>query len=138
MADAFSTDLTAIPILRSPDLEATRDFYVGLGFDADLLGPGYLILRRPGIELHFCPPDHQDGRATESSCYIRGGGIDALHREWAAAGIECVSPIYRRPWGMYEFYVSDPHGCLLKFGRPVADGPAPEGALDAHPADRPS
>lgn len=130
------TELEAIPILRSPNLEETRAFYERLGFDAEAPAPGYLILRRPGIELHFCPPDHHDGRATESSCYIRGAGIDELHREWTAAGVSQVSRFYHRPWGMYEFYLSDPHGCLLKFGRSDREGDAPEGDVQAHPADR--
>ena len=128
-------DLQAIPILRSPNLEETTAFYATLGFSAELFGSTYLILRRPGIELHFAPPDFTDGRPTESSCYIRGGGIDALNSEWSRAGISAVTPIYHRPWGMYEFYISDPHGCLLKFGRSDQEGAPPEGALPHHPAD---
>ena len=64
------TDLQALPILRTPNLEETAHFYSGLGFAVERVGPAYLILRRPGIELHFAPPDHMDGLATESSCYI--------------------------------------------------------------------
>ncbi|MEM8578327.1 MAG: VOC family protein [Pseudomonadota bacterium] len=129
------TDVTTIPVLRSPNLAESRAFYEGLGFEVTMAGPDYLVVARAGIELHFCPPDHQDGRETESSCYIRGPGIDALHAEWAALPGNVVTPIYTRPWGMYEFYVGDPHGCLLKFGRPVAEGPPPEGVLPAHPLD---
>ena len=129
------TDLQTIPVLRSPNFEETAQFYSTLGFSAEPVGPGYLILRRPGIELHFMPPDHTDGRATESSCYIRGGGIDELHREWSRAGIANLTPIYHRPWGMYEFYIGDPHGCLLKFGRSDQEGQAPEGASPHHPAN---
>ncbi|MEM9205593.1 MAG: VOC family protein [Pseudomonadota bacterium] len=128
-------DLQTIPILQSPNLEETQAFYEVLGFDAEPIGEAYLILRRPGIEFHFCPPDHTDGRATESSCYIRGEGIDALHAEWSAIGATAVSPIYHRPWGMYEFYLSDPHGCLIKFGRSDSEGDPPKNALPRHPAD---
>lgn len=129
------TDLQAIPILRSPDLAATAAFYEFLGFVSERL-EDYLILRRDGIELHFCPPDHQDGRATESTSYIRGDGIDALHEEWQAPGAT-VSPIYHRPWGMFEFYLSDPHGCLLKFGRSDSEGAPPETYEPRHPLDPP-
>lgn len=128
------TALETLPILRSPNLDETAAFYGSLGFTAERID-AYLILRRPGIELHFCPPDHHDGRATESCCYIRGSGIDALHAEWSEAGIETLSPIYHRPWGMYEFYVSDPHGCLLKFGRSDREGPPPANFLPSHPGD---
>ena len=128
------SDLQTIPILRSPDLAATQSFYETLGFAAETPGPDYLILRRPGIELHVCPPDHSDGRATESTCYIRGEGVLSLHEEWSAAGIKALTPIYHRAWGMYEFYISDPHGCLLKFGKSDREGETPDGAV-THPAD---
>ncbi|MEM9754805.1 MAG: VOC family protein [Pseudomonadota bacterium] len=128
-------DLLTIPILRSPNLEETKAFYTRLGFETVLASPTYLVLRRPGIEVHFCPPDHTDGRATESTCYIRGAGIQDLHREWSEAGIAEMTPIYRRPWGMYEFYIGDPHGCLLKFGQSEGDGDPPKDALPGHPAD---
>ncbi|WP_138469295.1 VOC family protein [Poseidonocella sp. HB161398] len=120
------TDIAAIPILRSPDLAATARFYEDqLGFAAEPAGPDYLILRRDGIELHFCPPDFSDGRPTESCCYIRGAGIDALHDEWQAKGVPGFRPFQRRPWDMYEFYLSDPQGCLLKFGRSATAGAPP-------------
>lgn len=128
------TDLQAIPILRSPDLDQTSAFYSALGFTSERVG-AYLILRRPGIELHYCPPDFTDGRPTESSCYIRGGGVDALHAEWSETGVSDLTPIYHRPWGMYEFYLSDPHGCLLKFGRSDQEGDPPHSFLPRHPGD---
>lgn len=119
-------DIVAIPILRSPDLAATACFYrQELGFAAEPVGPDYLILRRDGIELHFCPPDVLDGRPTESCCYIRGAGIDRLHEEWRSKRVPGFQPFQLRPWGMYEFYLSDPFGCLLKFGRSASEGPAP-------------
>lgn len=130
----MAIDIQTIPILRSPDLDATAQFYQTLGFAAEHVDASYLILRRSGIELHFMPPDFDDGRATESSCYIRGGGIDDLHQEWTAKGIAQVSPFYHRPWGMFEFYLSDPHGCLIKFGRSDTEGQPPVG-VTAHPYD---
>ncbi|MEL6954611.1 MAG: VOC family protein [Pseudomonadota bacterium] len=127
------TDLQTIPILRSPNLDESAAFYKRLNFEIGLQMPGYLIMVRKGIELHFIPPDHTDGRATESTCYIRGNGIDALHTEWEPTGL--VTPFYHRAWGMYEFYIGDPHGCLLKFGRPADEGPAPVG-VRPHPTDQ--
>ncbi|WP_108258526.1 bleomycin resistance protein [Mangrovicoccus ximenensis] len=125
------TDITTIPILRSPDLAATAQFYTGeLGFSAETAGPDYLLLRRDAIELHFCPPDFADGRPTESCCYIRGAGIDALHDEWQAKSVPGFRPFTLRPWGMYEFYLSDPHGCLLKFGRSDREGAPPRQLTD--------
>ncbi|WP_095087480.1 bleomycin resistance protein [Mesorhizobium sophorae] len=107
----------SIPILPSPDIEATRDFY------RDKLGFGvvepemddYLIVRRGDIEIHFWKSD--DRKLPEvSSCYIRGGEVPALHAEFSGRGVRQLSPFTVRPWNMKEFHIRDPHGNLLKFG----------------------
>ena len=112
----------AIPVLPSPDLGETRAFYVDrLGFEATRYeAEGYLIVRRREMEIHFWLCD--DRTLPEvSSCYIRGGEVFALHAEYAQKDVQRLSPIQRRPWGMTEFYVWDPHGNLLRFGNPTAE-----------------
>ncbi|RUU95550.1 VOC family protein, partial [Mesorhizobium sp. M6A.T.Cr.TU.017.01.1.1] len=64
----------SIPVLPSPDIKATRDFYRDqLGFG--IVGPemdDYLIMRRNEMEIHFWKSD--DRKLPEvSSCYLRGG-----------------------------------------------------------------
>lgn len=127
------TALSTIPVLRSGDLVLSRDFYERLGFVCESVGAAYLIVRREGIELHLSPPD-DPSRPTECGAYIRGGAIDALYEEWASTGL--VSDRYRRPWGMVEFYLSDPGGALLRFGRPSRPNDPADDALPAHPLDR--
>ncbi len=106
-----------IPILPSPDIKASRDFYRDrLGFE--VIQPemdDYLIVRRGEMEIHFW---YTADRALPevSSCYIRGGEVPALHAEFSARGVEKLSPFTVRPWNMKEFYVHDPHGNLLRFG----------------------
>ncbi len=106
-----------IPVLPSPDIAASRDFYRdSLGFE--VVQPemaDYLIVRRGEMEIHFrytldkaLPP--------VSSCYIRGGEVPALHAEFLAGGVERLSDFTVRPWNMKEFYIHDPHGNLLRFG----------------------
>lgn len=128
MAEQFpEPDLFAIPNLRSPDLDKTTAFYTSyLGFQAERIAPDYLILRRETIELHFSPPDRDNDLPTESTCYIRGAGIDALYDEFKTKDVPGLMPFVHRPWGMYEFYVSDPHGVLLRFGRSDREGDIPE------------
>ena len=111
MATPAEDPARSIPVLPSPDIAATRDFYCDeLGFGID-----YLIVRRGEIEIHFWKSD--DRTLPEvSSCYIRGGEVPALHAEFSARGVEKLSPFTVRPWNMKEFYVRDPHGNLLKFG----------------------
>lgn len=107
----------SIPVLPSPDITESRDFYRDkLGFE--IISPemdDYLIVRRGEIEIHFWKSD--DRKLPEvSSCYIRGGEVPALHAEYSARGVEKLSPFTVRPWNMKEFYVHDPHGNLLRFG----------------------
>ena len=107
-------DLMAIPILLTPDIAATGAFARALGFDVEEWD-GYAILRGYGIELHYSHTTRPDV-CSETSCYVRGGGILALHAALSARGTPRLSPILSRPWGMTEFYLHDPHGNLLKFG----------------------
>ncbi|WP_306004472.1 VOC family protein [Aquicoccus porphyridii] len=123
------SDLLAIPILLSPDIEATTDFARSCGFDVESFGD-YAILRGHGIELHYAHTTRPDVCA-HTSCYIRGGGILALHETLRSLGARRLSDIASRPWGMTEFYLHDPHDNLLKFGMSTDELPAghsfPEG-----------
>jgi catechol 2,3-dioxygenase-like lactoylglutathione lyase family enzyme len=105
-----------IPILASLDIAETGTFYVDwLGFAVGYRDGSYLIVKRDDMELHFWKTD--DRRFPENtSCYIRGGQVAALHAEYSARGVPELSPFLVRPWNMKEFYIHDPHGNLLKFG----------------------
>jgi catechol 2,3-dioxygenase-like lactoylglutathione lyase family enzyme len=117
-----------LPLLPTLSIAETREFYrEKLGFE-DVVheDDAYLILRRSfagaPMELHFWLTD--DRRICESSgVYIRSSGIDILHEEFTRRGVPKLTPIALRPWNMEEFYVWDPHGNLLKFGR-VPSGPS--------------
>lgn len=113
----FRKDLAvSIPVLPSLDLKQTAAFYTRMGFDQTVYeAEKYLILRRDRIEIHFWLTD--DRKLCENtSCYIRGGQIVALHEEYEAAKIAGLKPLQLRPWNMLEFYVIDPDGNLLRFG----------------------
>lgn len=107
----------SIPILPSPDIKESRDFYRDrLGFS--VIGPemdAYLIVRRGEIEIHFWLSEDRE-LPKVSSCYVRGGEVPALHEEFSRRGVERLSPFAVRPWNMKEFYIHDPHGNLLRFG----------------------
>ncbi len=112
----MSDAAVAIPVLASLSIEESRAFYEGkLGFEAVYDDTDYLIVRRDRIELHFWKTD--DPRFPQNtSCYIRGGQIAALFREFEAAGVPGLSPFEEKPWTMKEFHIHDPHGNLLRFG----------------------
>ena len=105
-----------IPILASLDIAESAAFYADqLGFTVGYQDAGYLIVRRDEMEIHFWKTD--DRRFPENtSCYIRGGQVAALHAEFEKRGVERLSPFEVRPWNMKEFFVHDPHGNLLRFG----------------------
>lgn len=69
MASPAADPARSIPVLPSPDIAATRDFYCDeLGFG--IVGPemdDYLIVRRGEIEIHFWKSD--DLKLPEVSSY---------------------------------------------------------------------
>jgi hypothetical protein len=107
-----------LPVLPSLDIGETFAFYHGeLGFDTVVYQTTeYLILRRGEMELHFWLTDDRS-LCERTSVYLRGGGIGALHAEYSARDIKSLTSLEIRPWNMEEFYIHDPHGNLLRFGR---------------------
>ncbi len=78
---------SAVPILPAHDLDEAVAFYRRLGFRPAGRHPEYALLRRDAAELHLwlCA----DRRIAENTaCYLRVDGLDALHRELAATGLE--------------------------------------------------
>jgi catechol 2,3-dioxygenase-like lactoylglutathione lyase family enzyme len=113
----------AIPILPSPDLEATRRFYgEHLGFRLLFARADYAALSRDGVELHFWRSE--DPRLPPlSSCRIEVDGIDRLYAEMQAQGV--VHPqgaIADKPWGTREFVVLDGHGNAITFAEDTTGG----------------
>lgn len=108
-------DLQSIPILLTPNVAETAAFGRALGCDAEVFGEGYVILHGLGFELHYAFTEKPEV-CLETSCYIRGGGMLALHPLLKSRAPDRVSDIFHREWGMTEFYLHDPHGNLWKFG----------------------
>lgn len=111
------TDLArAIPVLASLDIGQSRLFYTArLGFTAIHEDAGYLIVRREEMEIHFWRTEDRQF-PENTSCYIRGGQVPALYREFRDRGVPRLSDFAVRPWNMKEFHLHDPHGNLLRFG----------------------
>ncbi len=121
--------LVTIPILPSPDFDATATFYATLGFMERGRWPGYLILAHAnGLELHFWSHADLDPATNDVGCFVRFdtvGECRALHTAWAAA-VDLPSaesraiPRLHAPReaadGSIEWALIDPHGNLLRFG----------------------
>lgn len=124
-------DEYAVPILPSRDLEETLAFYERLGFElrgAPIEKYRYLIVGRGPIELHFWDAPGVDPLTTDASCYVRVRDADALHTEWAAAGIEPdpatgsrLMPPCATDYGMREFALVDRRGNLVRVGSPLPE-----------------
>jgi catechol 2,3-dioxygenase-like lactoylglutathione lyase family enzyme len=116
----------AIPLLPSRSIAKTVEFYRALGFDggAHEADPGYAILRRGPVELHFFNHPELVPAQSAFGCYIRVGDVETIHQAFSTAslpakGIPRIDPLATKPWGMREFAVVDPDGNLLRIGQVV-------------------
>jgi catechol 2,3-dioxygenase-like lactoylglutathione lyase family enzyme len=109
--------------LPARDLDATAEFYAGLGFVPSFKDQGWMILRRGPLEIEFFPWPEIDPWTSIASCCIRISEVDALHEAFAKVGLpskgipRLTSPI-DQPWGMREFALVDLNGNLLRCMRP--------------------
>lgn len=116
--------LTAIvPKLPMRDKTATREFYHKLGFSefgkSDF--PGYLMIRKEGIELHFFEFTELNPRENYGQVYIRVNHIEEFYRELIEKGVAIHpnGPLQTKPWGQKEFSLLDPDYNLLTFGEGI-------------------
>ncbi|HEX2914389.1 MAG TPA: VOC family protein [Chloroflexia bacterium] len=110
----------ATPILPSRDLNKTATFYTQkLGFkQTGSEHPGYLMIQRDNISLHFFLAENFDPTKDAGMCYVYVSNVEALYLEYQASGV--IHPngaLEHKPWGMYEFAVLDPDNNLLRIGQ---------------------
>lgn len=110
----------AVPILPARDLSKTAAFYEQkLGFKrSGAVYPDYLIISRDNIYLHFFLHQELDPTKDAGMCYIYVSEVEALYREFEAAGV--IHPngkLEHKPWKMYEFGVLDLDNNLLRIGQ---------------------
>jgi len=106
-------------ILPCNDLDASQAFYERLGFAVVSDHGHYRILADGrGWHLHLnavdcgwlAPPDNPFG------VYLYAEDVDAVADRVRDLIIEHGAP-HLKPWGTYEFAVSDPDGALVRVGR---------------------
>jgi catechol 2,3-dioxygenase-like lactoylglutathione lyase family enzyme len=113
----------AVPILASPDLNATLIFYQGLGFENRGAPPdewGYMIIGRDTIELHFIGPSAK--LRGPGSCFLFVEDADSVYDEWQAKAVapaRIEAPI-DTDYGMREFTLFDPCGNEVRVGSQLA------------------
>ena len=129
------------PILPSRDLEATKLFYKSLGFGQPQLWPGYLIIRRGAVWLHFFHAPDIAPSTSSAGCYLYVDDADALFAEFERVGLPSagIPRLHGAPqdsdYGLREFAVVDLDGNLLRIGSFIASPSGP--AASAPPASAP-
>lgn len=117
-------DHRAVAIIPSSDLDASEAFYRRLNFEVTSDYGHYRILEDGrGWHLHLT---HAPGwpRTVEDNpfgLYLYVDDVDAVAEAVRELIIEDGAP-NAKPWGTYEFAVSDPSGLLVRIGR-VNDRP---------------
>ncbi|MBS1827111.1 MAG: hypothetical protein JST93_17470 [Acidobacteria bacterium] len=120
--EAQSTDIprtpglvrSSIPILPALNLEESLTFYQLMGFPVKSRNEQYAILHRDNVQLHLAAAS---GSVENSGCYLHTGDVQALHAEFAAAGVDRLGDVEDKPWMMTEFEVVDPSGNVVRFGQ---------------------
>jgi uncharacterized glyoxalase superfamily protein PhnB len=80
-----------------------------------------LINEGAELQLSILPGDQKPGTAVN----IRVDDVDTLFKKYVQRGLDTAmkkdSPVHQGPvnqtWGVREFYVTDPSGNTLRFGR---------------------
>lgn len=98
----------------------TRDFYTRLGFECSANDfPGYLMLNKDGLEIHFFEFTDPLPAENYGQIYIRCSDIDDTYQTYQNKNIE-IHPegdLTEKPWGVKEFSLLDPDSNLITFGQ---------------------
>lgn len=119
-----------IPILRCKDMKESIAFYTKI-LDFELRYPNSssedwvvnLVNGEAEIQLTRLEQDQPLGLAVN----VRVEDVDELFEKYLKRGLSTSnkeeSPVHQRPlnqsWGVREFYVTDPNGNTLRFGKPI-------------------
>lgn len=108
-------------IVASRNLKASEAFYGRLGFAVTSDHGHYLILADGhGWHLHITHAPGWPGKVEDNpfGLYLYVDDVDAVADRVRDLIIEPGTP-HLKPWGTYEFAVSDPDGTLVRVGRVV-------------------
>ena len=113
-----------VAIVPCSDLEASEAFYNRLGFahapDAPDGEEYRILLDASGAEVHLirAPEGWLVPGRNPFGLYFHTADVDALAARFAGQTVGGRRP-EDKPWGMYEFALSDPDGTLVRIGRPT-------------------
>jgi catechol 2,3-dioxygenase-like lactoylglutathione lyase family enzyme len=112
------------PMLAVANMEETLAFYQEvLGFTAKMKSAEYAIVERDGLNIHFMKAASKhvmDCVRGHTEIYIEVSGIRSLwvHVKTFQERYK-IRELFDREYGMTEFHIGDPNGCLVFVGEPT-------------------
>ena len=114
-------------VIAVADLALSTSYYRDiLGFEVQWQDvPGWRLFARDAclVMAGECPgavPAREIGDHSYLA-YVEVAGIDALHDDLRARGVELIKPLCDEPWGMREFGIRTVDGHRMMFGEPHAE-----------------
>jgi catechol 2,3-dioxygenase-like lactoylglutathione lyase family enzyme len=114
------------PMLAVADTEETQAFYQDvLGFTAMMESPEYSIVERAGQTIHFMKAASEEVMRCvrgHTEIYIAVSSIGSLWEHVKAFNDRYrIRDLFDRDYGMTEFHIGDPNGCLVFVGEPTRE-----------------
>jgi catechol 2,3-dioxygenase-like lactoylglutathione lyase family enzyme len=112
------------PMLAVADMDVTLAFYQEvLGFNPMMKSAEYSIVERDGQTIHFmkAASEHvMDCVRGHTEIYIEVSGIRPLWEHVKTFKNRYrIRDLFDRDYGMTEFHIEDPNGCLVFVGEPT-------------------
>jgi len=114
------------PMLATANMEESILFYQSvLGFTSTLKSADYSIVERDGQTVHFQKAASEDVMKCvrgHTEIYIEVSGIQTLWEHVRTFKNQYkIRDLFDREYGMTEFHVADPNGCLVFVGEPTSN-----------------
>ncbi len=115
------------PMLATDNMEKTISFYQEvLGFVPTIKSPEYSIVERDGQTIHFQKAASEEVMKSvrgHTEIYIEVAGIRTLWKHVESLRNRYrIRELFNREYGMTEFHIEDPNGCLVFVGEPTSKG----------------
>ena len=112
------------PMLATENMEETILFYQSvLGFTPTIKSPEYSIVERDGQTIHFQKTASEEVMKCvrgHTEIYIEVSDIQALWEHVKTFKNRYrIRDLFDREYGMTEFHIGDPNGCLVFVGEPT-------------------
>ena len=112
------------PMLAVASMEETLAFYQDvLGFTARMKSSEYSIVERDGQTIHFMKAASEEVMRCvrgHTEIYIEVSGIASLWEHVKTFKDRYkIRDLFDRDYGMTEFHIGDPNGCLVFVGEPT-------------------